>query len=331
MIKRNLLKFGVIAMVSACLVGCGDDNKKKSQETTSTIEIKTEEETTLQEETTSFVVENVTQETTTETPTEQVTTEPLTEKQTEKKTEKQTEKKTEKKTQKVTESTTKKQPIKSNKFTLEEALAQGGFSLEELTKTGGWDTIDQRIEVKKCLTEEQLEELERLKQDVVHKEDYDRVLKEIKESGSDLGWRYYMEVMWAGRYTSEEIDNIIYNISGVDWKQRAYERAMKRFGADDGYTRYDSDGNPLEATGYFGYEVKHYLMRWDYSEEFAEYAATKWAENPPAKTERDWFEECRLDGVGSASETVEEFISWKMYVGYTYDEAMYAAQFWTPQ
>ena len=47
----------------------------------------------------------------------------------------------------------------------------------------------------------------------------------------------------------------------------------------------------LEDTG-ISEDVKSNLLRWDYSEEVVEYAVAKWAENPPLKTEIDWFRTC---------------------------------------
>ena len=79
MIKRNLLKFGVVAILSISMVGCGSKNEEsKPVETTTSVEEVTTEEVTTEETTTEeATTEEVTTEeaTTEETTTEQITTE----------------------------------------------------------------------------------------------------------------------------------------------------------------------------------------------------------------------------------------------------------------
>ena len=101
MIKRNLLKFGVVVMVSACMVGCGNKNEEsKPVETTTGVVAEVETTTTPEVETTTSVeVETTTEEPTTE----EVTTEAPTEKPTEAPTQKPTEAPTQKPTMSIEE------------------------------------------------------------------------------------------------------------------------------------------------------------------------------------------------------------------------------------
>ena len=103
MIKRNLLKFGVVVMASACMVGCGSKAEESKPIETTGVVAEVETTTTPEVETTTPVE--------TEKPTEAPTQEPTvapTEKPTEAPTQKPTEKPTEKPTQKPTEAPTQK-------------------------------------------------------------------------------------------------------------------------------------------------------------------------------------------------------------------------------
>ena len=104
MIKRNLLKFGVVVMVSACMVGCGNKNEEsKPVETTTGVVAEVETTTTPEVETTTSVeVETTTEEPTTEEVTTEAPTEKPTEAPTQKPTEAPTQKPTEAPTQKPT-------------------------------------------------------------------------------------------------------------------------------------------------------------------------------------------------------------------------------------
>ena len=117
-------------------------------------------------------------------------------------------------------------------------------------------------------------------------------------------------------YVVGDTDAFVYNI-GVDWKEKAYEAAVARFGMNGGYS--------IEG-------VKHYLQKWGYSEEEAQYGASKWAENPPAKTEIDWFAKAREvaeNGQYNFYDTVDDFKSALYHCSnFTLEEVNYAAQFY---
>lgn len=103
MIKRNLLKFGVVVMASACMVGCGSKaTDNKPVETTTGVVAEVETTTTPVE------VETTTEEPTTEEVTTEAPTEKPTEAPTQKPTEAPTQKPTEAPTQKPTEAPTQK-------------------------------------------------------------------------------------------------------------------------------------------------------------------------------------------------------------------------------
>ena len=303
MIKRNLLKFGVIVMVSACLVGCGDDNKKKSQETTSVVE------TTTEEETTSLVVDNeptteiVTEEVTTEAPTTEAVTEKATEPTTEKATEKATEKKTQKPTQKPAQKPTQKPVETTTQSYLDSQVKEATI----------YDALDSYIRI-------------------IRSETAYRTESRAKEwtgyanpggCGAVFGKSYLNELVLLG-LTQAEAEDLVYNKSGVNWGERAYEALKWRFSTQDisMYTGVAGDHYDYSEAA-----LRDYLS--DCRPQDIDYAVAKWLANPTATTPYNWFEECKIKATNgkSTATSKEEFISHAMHEGFTYEEAVWASQF----
>lgn len=230
MIKRNLLKFGVVVMVSACLVGCGSKaEESKPVETTGVV---AEVETTAPEiETTTPVEVETTEEVTTESPTEAPTEAP-----TEKPTEAPTKKPVE--TQEPTEAPTTK-PVEKPTQKSTEAPKSEDSGFNPPTEA----PIDDAFIREYALS----------------------IANEGKELNSctfyNTGSIQVVEAVYCYGYnTKEEAKEMVYSL-GINWKEKARDAAFARFGTDNGHTA-ESVRMHLTRWQYAEDEVEYAVSEW---------------------------------------------------------------------
>ena len=226
MIKRNLLKFGVVVMASACLVGCGSkatENKPVKETTGVVAEVETT--TPVEVETTTPVeVETTTPEVETTTPVE-------TEKPTEAPTETPTEKPTQKPTEAPTEKPTQK-PTESPKPTEAPKSENSGFNPP--------------TEAPRDYREIAL-----------------RTANEFKDSPLlfyHTGSIVVVNQLYFDGLSEKEAKEMTYSL-GIDWKEKARDAAFARFGTDNGHTA-ESVREHLIRWQYAEDEVEYAVSEW---------------------------------------------------------------------
>lgn len=319
MIKRKLL-VGCCLTIGLMLAGCGDKEVSNQSATTTQVETTTEAETTTEVETTTEEETSTEEEVTTgvEDETTEAPTEPVTEAPTESVTE--AVKPTEAPTQKPVETqapTTK--PVETQPPT--QAPTQAPvitpttsyvFEEPEVVPPKPYDyKEDQAIFRQRVADYDNEEELVKLAAE-------GRALNPIIFTSRDA---MLMVTFWD--VPEEEAWEIVYS-SGVDWKEHAYNVAMKRWGTADGFD---------EAY------VRYYLEYFGFSKGEAEYGASKWAENPPYETAIDWFEMAKrcaapssddLSFLGTSLRKADAEL-WKgtnvANYDFTWEEVEYGAQF----
>lgn len=277
MIKRKLL-VGCCLTIGLMLAGCGDKEVSNQSATTTQVETTTEAETTTEVETTTEEETSTEEEVTTgvEDETTEAPTEPVTEESTESITEavKPTEaptteavKPTEAPTQKPTEAPTTK-PVET------QAPTQAPVETQPPTQAPT-QAPDEEPTLGYVISYEEMAD--------VSMRNY---LARVNEPDNLTTSGDFINSFSATR-TEEEIAEATYyayELGLVDWNAQAAKVAMARWDTAHGYTKDD---------------VKEFLIYLGFSESEAEYGATEWAKNPPAKTEIDWFELAYSDALDS--------------------------------
>lgn len=267
MIKRKLL-VGCCLTIGLMLAGCGDKEVSNQSATTTQVETTTEAETTTEVETTTEEETSTEEEVTTgvEDETTEAPTEPVIEASTT-----EAVKPTEAPTQKPVETqapTTK--PVETQAPTQAPTEAPAVTPTTPVTQPPAEEpTLGYVIS-----PEEMADVCMRSYLASVNEPD------NLTTSGNFIN-------SFSATRTEEEIARATYyayELGLVDWNAQAAKVAMARWDTAHGYTKDD---------------VKEFLIYLGFSESEAEYGATEWAKNPPAKTEIDWFELAYSDALDS--------------------------------